>query len=225
MTTNNFKTGITNLLELPLADVKAHFENHDNRKPLGEVTFFDLRVEDQSVSDGLRRMKYGVYLFFNADGKCAYVGETESSLANRFLQHFGFLEGDGRNQYLKHTLEREAPDGGRETKDYATQMLKMKDHSIAIVNVTSQWDKIEEKLKPHCNSNKWDDWESWSTKFVLGLEKTMQAIYCPPKSEPYFLNRQKNHTPLLNHQQKIRRLASGGADFAEILARTIPHFK
>ena len=219
MTSDGFKTDITTLLDLSLDEVKTHFDESKNRKPLGEVTFFDLRVEDQSVSDGLHRMKYGVYLFFNSDGKCAYVGKTESSLANRFRQHLGFLKCDRYNQYLKRTLKIEYEGTGRKPKDYATQMLKMKNHSISIVNVTGQWDDVKSMLEPHCDFDHWDNWKSWSAKFLYDLEYSLQAIYCPPKPERYFLNCQKSHASLLKHQQKLKKLANESKNFAEVIAR------
>ena len=200
-----FKTNITELLGKDLDAVKAHFESHQDK--LGNIKFLDLLLEHYGKGE-VKGMNHGVYMFFNPQGQCAYIGKSNNqNFAERLGANFGMMRGYRGNVYLHRTLMQSRmennPNEKPEPKDYAAMVNKMYDHSISLINVYG-WEGKEDKegkeykkgikdvLRDHGGDPnlfegiKRRGKERWGKEvFVSELETTLQAIYCPPKSSTH----------------------------------------
>ena len=147
-----FKTHISELLGKNLDEVKAHFETH--REKLGNIKFTDLLLEH--YDDGkVRGMNHGVYMFFNPQGECAYIGKSnKQNFAERLAAHFGMMRGYRGNIYLHRTLMQSRKKNGvdeklkPETKEYAAMVNEMNNHSLSLINVY-YWEGIKDDLRKH----------------------------------------------------------------------------
>lgn len=72
------------------------------KKPLCEVTLYDLLLHEKTN----KALRHGVYMYFNGDNKCVYVGMCSSShFAHRIGGHFGMSPKYGMNTFLKRAVE------------------------------------------------------------------------------------------------------------------------
>ena len=214
----SFKIDICDLLGNSLSDVKAELDNPENHKKLGELKFLDFMVGDKPGQS----MRHGVYLFFNPDNKCAYIGKTNKQhFAKRIAAHFGMEDAANDNQYLRLTIDRD-PHKVLEFKDYICHLPKMGDHSLVMIGV-HDWKKTDTKLV-YLDAGGTTNFTGYA-EFVNCLEKFLQAVYCPPiemkemdgKPNDHFLNKQKSRRPLRKKQKKIMEMAEGGATLAELI--------
>ena len=97
----SFKLHVDDFDSLSVADVVQLIENK-YKIPLSELRLFDLLVDEDKNS----AMRHGVYMFFNDDGECIYVGMCSSShFAHRIGGHFGMSPKYGMNTFLKRTVK------------------------------------------------------------------------------------------------------------------------
>ncbi|MEY8215804.1 MAG: GIY-YIG nuclease family protein [Colwellia sp.] len=72
------------------------------KKPLSEVLLYDLLL-NETINKALR---HGVYMYFNDNNECIYVGMCSSShFAHRIGGHFGMSPKYGMNTFLKRAVK------------------------------------------------------------------------------------------------------------------------
>lgn len=96
-----FKLNVSDFEGLSVESVIS-LVNSSNKKPLGEVTLYDLLI-NESTNEALR---HGVYMYFNDKNECLYVGMCSSShFAHRIGGHFGMSPKYRMNTFLKRAVE------------------------------------------------------------------------------------------------------------------------
>lgn len=71
------------------------------KKSLEQLRLFDLLLTDGSN----QALRHGVYIFFNQEGECVYVGMCSSShFAHRIGGHFGMSPKYGMNTFLRRVV-------------------------------------------------------------------------------------------------------------------------
>ncbi|MGV0033456.1 MAG: GIY-YIG nuclease family protein [Candidatus Azotimanducaceae bacterium WSBS_2022_MAG_OTU7] len=224
-----FTIKASDLLLLSVKDSEAHFNNPANRKKIGELTFLDLVLQQSDSGDSAAGMSFGVYLFFNPAGQCAYVGKTaKQGFAERIGSHFGAHNKSMGNVYVQRTLKRSAIDANKKPDysplEYEKQIQQMHDHSITMINFTNV-KKVEEILKHH--GGKFADgcnWNAWVPEFFTRLETVLQAMYCPERSTSkleaeldHFLIKPKRGRGTLRRIQK-NQIADKNQSLAKVIA-------
>ena len=211
------KLHINQLLPENLNRVKDLIEGA--RMKLKDIKFMDLLVENPDA-EKVRGMDFGVYLFFNSDGQCAYVGMTMDGFAKRMGEHFYTRKGK-RNQYLEGTLRNQRGKDKREPADYSGMARDMGEHSLVMINAY-WWDGVKKALKEAgiYKPEKFDVLgETWGAqKFCESLEKTLQAIYCPgPKDDSnHWLVKKPKEKELHGIKKRIMEEKSG-KNFAQLI--------
>ena len=220
------KLHINQLLPENLNKVKDLIEGA--RMKLKDIKFMDLLVENPDA-EKVRGMDFGVYLFFNSDGQCAYVGMTMDGFAKRMGQHFYTRRRgwplDKSNQYLEGTLINQRGKDKREPADYSGMARDMGDHSLVMINAY-YWDGVKHALK-EAGVGKPEKFEGlirrgrevWGAqKFCESLEKTLQAIYCPgPKDDSdHWLVKKPKENELHGINERIMEEKSGKS-FAQLI--------
>ena len=96
----SFKVDVDDLLDLSLFKVK-HKIQATYKCPLRDLKLFDVLLdEDKNVE-----MRHGVYMFFNENDACMYVGKCSSShFAHRLGGHFGMSPNYGMNTFLRRMV-------------------------------------------------------------------------------------------------------------------------
>ncbi len=168
-TTRNFKIGLESLLDLPLDKVKENIIKNE-KCLLKDLKFLDLLTIDETKSKD-KALRQGVYLFFDSEGKCLYVGKSQS-FAQRIGEHFGMSPKNSRNKFLKAVVKKlrtpEECDAERYQVYVKTVKEEIGDYGLLIIAVNRVLDDDCLKRK---NTGK--------IKLVKKLEKTLIGLLQP----------------------------------------------
>lgn len=168
-TTRNFKIGLESLLDLRLNTVKENIIKNE-KCPLKNLKFLDLLTIDETESKD-KTLRHGIYLFFDSEGKCLYVGKCES-FAKRIGEHFGMSPKNSMNKFLKAVVNKLRTPEECEAEPYQVYVKTVKgeigDYGLQIIAVNRVLDDDCLKRK---NTEK--------TKLVKKLEKTLIGLLQP----------------------------------------------
>ena len=180
-----FKLNVSDLLGKTLDEVKSAVEGAG--VPLGEIKFMELVLFDPQGEP--QPLHYGVYLFFNEEGQCTYVGQTVKGFVARMGEHFSTHEKSPRNGYLGLTA------GDGHSGHYHGTAAGLLKHRLTLVYLEGK------------------DWKGGD--FLDRLELTLQAAYCPDVAGDgdHFLIKPKQRASL----HSIKAKQEGNATLAELL--------
>ncbi|CAD5255619.1 MULTISPECIES: GIY-YIG nuclease family protein [Halomonadaceae] len=134
------------------------------KKSLEQLRLFDLLLTDGSN----QALRHGVYIFFNQEGECVYVGMCSSShFAHRIGGHFGMSPKYGMNTFLRRVVNglnlKPSADNGYD--HYVTALSQIGQYSILLIDANGK-----------------------GRKFVRALERLLHAMLKPnlnfPKGMP-----------------------------------------
>lgn len=135
-----------------------------SKKNLEQLRLFDLLLTDGSN----QALRHGVYLFFNQEGECVYVGTCSSShFAHRIGGHFGMSPKYGMNTFLRRVVSglKLKPSADNGYDHYVTALSQIGQYSILLIDANGK-----------------------GRKFVRALERLLHAILSPclnfPKGMP-----------------------------------------
>ncbi len=124
--------------------IKAVMNIVDNayKKPLSEVLLFDLLL-NETTNEALR---HGVYMYFNDENECVYVGMCSSShFVHRIGGHFGMSPKYGMNTFLKRTVKMLGLSSSMES--YVEALPKISDYGLLIINANTKGKKYIARLE------------------------------------------------------------------------------
>ncbi len=148
----NFKFDIDDLLKLSVKEVKNIIDS-GYKCPLKELKLFDLLLNEK----GDTAMRHGVYMFFNEDNQCIYVGKCSSShFAHRLGGHFGMSPLYGMNTFLKGMVKELHSKDKDKYESYVQTVKEIGDCSYLMINANGK-----------------------GKKFIGELEKLFQIMYRP----------------------------------------------
>ena len=171
---NSFKIDVSDLFPKRLDEVKATVEGAS--RPLSEIGLMDLvLVNPEAQAADAKPLLYGVYLFFDDDGQCAYVGETTVAFVKRIGQHLNPNFHDGWNQFLRYSHENLEGAPGLHYHQTAAQVAE---HQLTIIYFDPHdWEEPMCKAGGDPRSiNEADGWRG--AQLAEPLEITFQAVYC-----------------------------------------------
>lgn len=178
-----FKHRIDEFFDLSILEVKELIDK-SYKKPLSEILLFDLLVDEDS-NEGLR---HGIYMYFNDNNECLYVGKCSSShFAHRIGGHFGMSPKYGMNTFLKRTVKMLG--------------LNYKEKSMAYNGYVEALPKISNYGLLLINANGMGD------GFISRLEKMFHITYKPrlnfPKGYPNKYNLTNEHATFIDALKKL----------------------
>ena len=223
MSKHAFKLHVVDLLPLTLDEVKQKLADSSAR--LGDIGFMDMFVEHRP--EGQQPMSFGVYLFFNPEKVCTYVGQSTQSFATRIGAHLG--DRTMKNLYLQRA---HTPTEGFEGGHYAPKIDELREHRLTLVNAYN-WAGTKEvftkalseaatpvagvdvaKLEQRFPGPWSKDVEQLREK----LENVLQAAFCPPEGttpDPFLIKPKKGRGGLLGLKEKMEKQRE--ANFAQLL--------
>ena len=150
-----FKLHLDEFNLLRIDEIK-NFINAANKISLRELKLFDLLVDEERNT----AMRHGIYMFFDADGHCLYIGMCSSShFAHRIGGHFGMSPKYGMNTFLKRIVNK-----FHLTQDYSSYvntLPKIADYGMLIISTNGK-----------------------SKGFISALEKQFHRIFEPELNFP-----------------------------------------
>lgn len=152
----SFKINVSDFEGLSLEAVVSRV-NSSYKKPLSEVSLYDLLM-NESTNEALR---HGVYMYFNDNNECLYVGMCSSShFAHRIGGHFGMSPKYGMNTFLKRAVEML---GLKEKKyeGYVEALPKISNYGLLIINANKK-----------------------GKSYISNLEKLFHIVYKPRLNYP-----------------------------------------
>lgn len=106
-----------------------------SKKRLDELRLFDMLLDYNS--DAKSALRHGVYLFFDEDNTCLYIGMCSSShFAHRIGGHFGMSPKYGMNTFLRRAVQ----DIGLNEKEYGSyveSLEKIGKYSLLIIDANN----------------------------------------------------------------------------------------
>jgi len=160
----SFKVEIDSLLNLPLSDVKSELLN-SYKCPLKELKVFDLLLNN----DETKAMRHGIYMFFDENNACVYIGMCSSShFAHRLGGHFGMSPTYKMNTFLKRIVKKLHPED--EYHSYVKAVKEIGDYSYLMIGANGKGKKFIRKLEKQLH-----------TLFLPSLNKLPKAM--PKRNE------------------------------------------
>lgn len=106
-----------------------------SKKRLDELRLFDMLLEYNS--DAESALRHGVYLFFDEDNTCLYVGMCSSShFAHRIGGHFGMSPKYGMNTFLRRAVQ-DIGLNEMEYGSYVESLEKIGKYSLLIIDANN----------------------------------------------------------------------------------------
>ncbi len=174
-TTPNFKIGLESLLDLPLDTVKENIIKNE-KCLLKDLKFLDLLTIDETKSKD-KALRQGVYLFFDSEGKCVYVGKCQS-FPHRIGAHFAMSPVARMNDFLKAVVNKLHPESQRTSQPYVDTVRQViGDYGLLLIAVNRVPDDDCLNWKPYEKAPKGE--KTQKRKLVKKLEKTLIGLLQP----------------------------------------------
>ena len=130
-----------------LASLKVHealdtIESYP-RTSLKDLRFFDLLLSD----DRETALRHGVYVFYNDQGDCLYVGMCSSShFAHRIGGHFGMSPKYGMNTFLRRAVKDLGLDS-KKYRSYVDALPAVGNYSLLIIDANKTGKDVIRRLE------------------------------------------------------------------------------
>lgn len=130
-----------------LAPLTVH-EALDAVKSSPRTLLKDLRLFDLLLcNDGENALRHGVYVFYNEQGECLYVGMCSSShFAHRIGGHFGMSPKYGMNTFLRRAVKDLGLDS-KQYQSYVDALPAVGNYSLLIIDANKTGKKVIRQLE------------------------------------------------------------------------------
>ena len=214
---HDFKFHVADLLFCTLEEVKERLTNRSAK--LVDIRFMDMFVEHRhDPCEGKWPMSQGVYLFFNSEGACTYVGRSEQSLVAQLGTHFAYKPIQNEGPMVAHASN----------LDYAAKVDELGDHKLVLVNAHG-WGYIKKCFRGAIDTAAVEvdgvdlakleqRYPDPSVRALLKqVEYTLQAAFCPPEGadpDPFLIGPEMRPELLSLKERMVR---SKAPNFAQLL--------
>ncbi|GEM_PF-5220969 len=136
----DFKLNVNDIIGIPISDVRHTIDTHF-KSPLKDLTYLSMLI-DKHTNEAMR---HGVYIIFNDENKCVYVGKCESS---HFVDRLGFHFGMSPN--YKYTFLSKLVENLGFSKDfdgYVKAVSVIDNYKYMIINANNKGNEFIRKLE------------------------------------------------------------------------------
>lgn len=131
-----FKMHVDDFAALDMQEVRNAIQN-SYKKPLAELKLFDLLINEERNT----ALRHGIYIFFDDQGKCMYIGMCSSShFAHRLGGHFGMSPKYGMNTFLKRIVKsfKVNPKEPEDYSDYVDSLPLIANYGLVIIDANKK---------------------------------------------------------------------------------------